>query len=779
MKKKLFNSLKAMGAKKNFRTVKFGTVNLRFKNEKGESGEPDEDDGDGPVDVLLYDDIGKSPWSDRGISAQDFANALKAIPNTSKLNLRINSRGGDVHDGMVMHNLINEWPNHTKATIDGVAASTASWIPMACDEIEMPETAQMFIHDAMCMTFGNAEQLRKDAEDLDTTSDQIAGMYANKSGGKVENWRDKMQSETLMTGKDAKRLGLVDTLTTKKAMHNFSSQEIDSMKEKLALVKNSAPKPGAGQQNKQKDETIMNRKQMIALLNKLGIKFKDDATDDQLVELVNKIEAPPAPKEPVNEADKKLISIEAELARLKEADNAARTLRITNEVQKLVDDDRIPANQREEVLKNCLVDREGVLLKTLNNLPANRPGAEPLKPYKELQNGENPDFMDLQKHLIELGPGFMGNFLGKRTDKRVGEQAINQVRDNSIRTTNLYRKHRNMLQSMYNANTISADLQRIVLLQEALEEFVIQILPLTAFSVVFNNIPLEGTDKVGVPFYPLQTEASTSWVAATGYTFNDSVTNIREVLVGGAGVANYGNTAAANTASDRKFQGLQFDSYTLRRQPFFNALKLVTQNTNKLAVDVFYDIITRLITVGNYGNAVDVTPASAFSSSDIATLYSAATAAQWPGKDRTLVLDHNYNASLIQDPAYKYALNYGATDPIRKAKIEEAYGFENIFIVPNLAANFPGTAAAAGNVTGWINWMGAMLVATSPIMPAPGVRNLLTRYDVVTDPKTGISFEYREMANAQLDQDQYVVECSYGAGLGVASALKRITSAGN
>src|SRR5271168_816591 len=182
-----------------------------------------------------------------------------------------------------------------------------------------------------------------------------------------------------------------------------------------------------------------------------------------------------------------------------------------------------------------------------------------------------------------------------------------------------------MFKSMWNTNTISADLQREVLLQEALEEFVIKILPLTAFSVVFNNIPLEGTNKVGVPFYPLQTEASTSWANATGYTFNDSTTNIREVLVGGQGGLGpegsaYGTGAAAGTASDRKFQGLQFDSATLRRQPFFNSMKLVTQNTNKLAVDVFYDIITRLITAGNYGAAVDVTPAGAFSSADIAIL---------------------------------------------------------------------------------------------------------------------------------------------------------------
>ena len=58
------------------------------------------------------------------------------------------------------------------------------------------------------------------------------------------------------------------------------------------------------------------------------------------------------------------------------------------------------------------------------------------------------------------------------------------------------------------------------------------------------------------------------------------------------------------TACDRKYLGLQFDSATLRRQPFFNVQKLARQNANKLAVDIFPDIVCRVVTAANYGAAV-------------------------------------------------------------------------------------------------------------------------------------------------------------------------------
>src|SRR5437667_11214169 len=74
---------------------------------------------------------------------------------------------------------------------------------------------------------------------------------------------------------------------------------------------------------------------------------------------------------------------------------------------------------------------------------------------------------------------------------------------------------RNYFAEHWNSNAIDSDLMRIALFQEALEEFKIPLLALQAFSVAFQSVPLEGTDKVGVPFYPLQTASAQSWNAST------------------------------------------------------------------------------------------------------------------------------------------------------------------------------------------------------------------------------------------------------------------------
>ena len=76
----------------------------------------------------------------------------------------------------------------------------------------------------------------------------------------------------------------------------------------------------------------------------------------------------------------------------------------------------------------------------------------------------------------------------------------------------------------------------------------------------------------------------------------------------------------------------------------------------------------------------------------------------------------------------------------------------------------------------WINHLSAVLVVTAPIMPTPEVRALMTRYDVVVHPSLGITFEYRRFGDTTLDQTKEIIECSYGAAVGLETALARITT---
>lgn len=707
-----------------------------------------------PVEILIYDEIGKDPWSGNGISASDFSQALNQIPAKRDLNIRINSRGGDVWEGMAIKSLIDQYPGKVKGIVDGIAASTASWICMGCDEIEMSGNAQMFIHDAWGICMGNADDMSKSAEQLDQTSNQIAGFYAEKTGKSVDAMRQMMRDETLMTGADAKAMGMIDTLNSKAAISNFTNKDLAAMKDKLASSRNSTagntpPKPA---KTAPQSENIMKREQLIAMLNKFGVKFDKDANDDALVALVNAIPAPTAPAktEPATPvSDPKIIELENRVKQLTEADNAAKKLRITNVIETCIAEDRLPATMKDQAIERAMKDE--TILPEYNALPAKPPGALPVAGNVEL-TGES--IADVQKFVLENGPKMMRNFIGGRTNGDLGPQVIKDIHNRAVRVANVVKQHRNKIISMWNANVIDADLQRTVIMQDLLRAYAIRLLPLTAFCKSFTNVPLEGTDKVTVPYFPLQTQASTNWDPAVGYA-------------AAAGTVENARTVQINK---RKFQQMLFSSSELRRQPYQNWQQLAAMNAEKLGVDVNADVLS-VITAANFGASVKAVPAAAFSGDDVSDLYGTATDANWPDTGRSLILTTGYKVALLKDPGFKYALNYGTDDAIRRADIKSAYGFEDIYTVPT--ANLP---ANGENLVGFITHMSAVLLATAPIMPAPAVRALMVQYDLAVDPDLGVALEYKLFGNTVLDQTNEVVEANYGYITGVASALKRMTS---
>jgi hypothetical protein len=336
---------------------------------------------------------------------------------------------------------------------------------------------------------------------------------------------------------------------------------------------------------------------------------------------------------------------------------------------------------------------------------------------------------------------------------------------------------RGQIPEIWNSNAIDAALQRQVILQEMIEAFAVVLIRLDVFSTIYNNIPLEGTDKVEVPYFPLQANASTSFVAGTGYTtVQDWTQNSREISIGGDGnSATSGANAAANTARDRKYIGINFQSYDIARQPYLNIAKLFRQAANKLGVDVFTDIISRVVTKASFGNSVKSLAALSFSADDVADLRELGTAANWPQMGRSLVLSHKWYTPLLRDTSFKQYLAYGSSDPIQLGRIQNAYGFENIVEVPNLDTLY---SPSGENLVGWINHKSAVLVATSPIVPTEEVRLLLSSFQVVVDPKTGIAFSYRRFGDATKDAGNAICEVAYGAGKGVDTALRRITSSG-
>ncbi len=81
-----------------------------------------------PVELMIYEDIGDDPFGGCGFTAQHFRDALKDVPHTRAIDLRINSAGGSVWDGLAIKTAFDEWPGKKTACIDGMAASVASYV---------------------------------------------------------------------------------------------------------------------------------------------------------------------------------------------------------------------------------------------------------------------------------------------------------------------------------------------------------------------------------------------------------------------------------------------------------------------------------------------------------------------------------------------------------------------------------------------------------------------------------------------------------------------------
>lgn len=165
-------------------------------------------DGD-TATIRIYDPI--DSWGGEwGVSAKEFASVLDQLTDAKEIRLHINSPGGEVFEAVTMMNLLREHPARVVATVDGIAASSASFLAAAADETVMSRNAELMIHDAWGLTVGNAADMRKTADLLDHISDNIASVYAGKASGDVAVWRAAMLAETWYSADDAVTAGLAD-----------------------------------------------------------------------------------------------------------------------------------------------------------------------------------------------------------------------------------------------------------------------------------------------------------------------------------------------------------------------------------------------------------------------------------------------------------------------------------------------------------------------------------------------------------------------------------------
>lgn len=170
---------------------------------------------DDSAEVFIYDAIGGF-W---GLQASTFVKDLKAI-KAPVIHLRVNSPGGEVDAARAISTAIAQHPAKVIAHIDGLAASSASFIILAADEIEISAGAFVMVHSPWAMTVGNAADHLASAELLNKYGDAMVQDYMRRSGKKEAIVRGWMDAETWFSAQEAIDAGLADKIVETTAAKN-------------------------------------------------------------------------------------------------------------------------------------------------------------------------------------------------------------------------------------------------------------------------------------------------------------------------------------------------------------------------------------------------------------------------------------------------------------------------------------------------------------------------------------------------------------------------------
>jgi ATP-dependent protease ClpP protease subunit len=183
-----------------------------------EEDETTDTDTDKIGELWLYGVVG-GWWS--GFNAESVADALRSM-DVDQLYVRLHSPGGLASDGIAIGNLLRNHKATVTVVVDGLAASAASVIAVAGDEVVMCPGSQMMLHDASTFGWGNAADLRRIADWIDGQSQNYAGVYQYRAGGTVDHWREVMLANdgdgTWYTAEEAVAAGLADSVGTRTAV---------------------------------------------------------------------------------------------------------------------------------------------------------------------------------------------------------------------------------------------------------------------------------------------------------------------------------------------------------------------------------------------------------------------------------------------------------------------------------------------------------------------------------------------------------------------------------
>ncbi|AEL98167.1 head maturation protease [Mycobacterium phage BigNuz] len=247
-------------------------------------------DDDTVAQVEIYDEI---DWY-WGVDARTFRNELKALPDSvDTIELHINSPGGDVYEAIAIMNSLRQHEARVVTTVDGYAASSAGFIAVgASDELIVAENAEIMAHLPWALVVGDANDMRKMADDLDRIGRNIASIFAARAGGTVEEWMDVLTAETWWSAQEAVDAGIADTVLAapKRDAKNSARNRFDlsvfnhagrshAPAPRTTQAHNQTPQPVEAEASKGEEPTVGTLSE--SALQKLGL---DADADDNAIE---------------------------------------------------------------------------------------------------------------------------------------------------------------------------------------------------------------------------------------------------------------------------------------------------------------------------------------------------------------------------------------------------------------------------------------------------------------------------------------------------------------
>lgn len=688
------------------------------------------------AEVFIYDRIGEGNWFEAdGISSKEFNEAIAAIPEDKEILLRINSPGGSVWEGFAIYNYLKQHRARLTCVVDGVCASIATIIACAARTVTMNDGSAYFIHKPTGYARGNAEEIKKAAEALDLIENNLVGVYADKTGLSTDKIKELLEDSTWMDGPAALALGFIDDVSEEKSTQAFNIKEFAAMLKdnksfNFWLSRNGGPDEGT--------------------INMSTVKKNPEPTPSNPIEGEDVAKGQNQMTLNKEEYDA-FLAAKNELDAIKRKEAQKKQEEITNMVNELVQSGKVNNKYKSMLITNAMND-ETQLKFVQDMVVQNRKAAEVNPPQIERVDEVLSDVRKIEEYRNRLTR--QKNFFERGQFIRKHSAVIREamIRDDNRRLYGAQNYDNGGLD-------VSAGLKRDYITGFSLDAYSKVMVDLREiFTIVPNPMPLEGTNKVRVPYFPLANLEVRDFLYRGKGTGNG---NDEGYIVDGG----YKPTDREVEVNIRKYLGINYTSEQLARTPIITLERVYAEAGKNLGYNM-WRTLCGYITVLNYTQVYPVNALgiklNKWNLDAVIDLKTMVDNLQWPEGNRKLVMNTAYANELLKSRILQ-TVGSTSTAIITDGDIDRLTKFKLI-----TAVNLPDNSE---NLVGFATQSDSLLVVNAPIKPA----QLTCSYETYTDPSTGLVLEARGWDDNKMDERNWTLEVNFGAAVVFPEGLVRIT----